>query len=142
MRIPAGPVPQRDLAQPGKGDELSNHYTDILQPEQEHATREYPVEQRHRPHDEFGMVLPELELTYAVVRIEVAMGDQVPGLIILREIGRQREVAIKNDTPGKERAQLEAEHHISGSPHPEQRLAAPFPAKYRYHYSPHMRIPI
>ncbi len=50
---------------------------------------------------------------------------QVPGLLVLGEVGRQREVAVEDDAPPGEQRQLQAERRVPGAPDAGQRIAAP-----------------
>src|SRR5580692_2287623 len=72
-----------------------------------------PVEKGQRPHDELAVVLPERAGSDRVDRVENAVRDQVPGMLILREVDRQRVPVAEDHAPGQEAGHLEAEHEVA-----------------------------
>ncbi len=120
-RVPQRQVPSRDLAQPQERHELGTHHAGVLKPEQEHAARENPVQQGQRPHDDFGVVLPEREIDHGVVGVQVAVRDQIPGLLILRGVRREREAVVKQSAPEAARRHLQAQDDDADPAYQEQR---------------------
>lgn len=76
-----------------------------------------PVQQGQRPHDELGVILPEGKVADRIVRIQVTVRDEVPGLLILREVRGERETAVKQRAPAGETGQLESQHQVADPAH-------------------------
>ena len=119
-RVPSRPVPLGDLAQPEEGHQFRADHPDVLHPEQLQAAREDPVQQGQGPHDELGVVLPEGEVADRVVRVEVAVRDEVPGLLVLREVRGEREVPVEQGAPPGEAGQLQPQRQETDPAHAAQ----------------------
>ena len=66
------------------------------------------------------MVLPEGEVAHGVVRVQVAVRDQVPGLLVLREVRGERETVVEQRAPHREPGQLGREHQAADAAEPAQ----------------------
>ena len=111
------------------GPEESHHFRadhpGVLHPQQPHPAGRYPVQHRQRPHDELAMILPESEIPDRVVRVEIAMRNEVPGLLVLREVWREREPAVEQQAPGAETEKLQAQHEQPDPPDRAQEIMRP-----------------
>src|ERR1035441_5701951 len=83
--------------------------------------RPYPVEKRQRPQQKLRMILPEWVSLHAVVRVEIAVRDQVPSLVIDSKVPGQGEAVILDRAPDEEPGQLQAQDGIADPPDEAQR---------------------
>ena len=119
-RVASRAVPFRHLTQPEESHQFRADHSDVLQPEQLQAARKDPVQRGQGPHDEFGVVLPEREVADCVVRVEVAVRDQEPGLLVLREVRGEGEVPVKQRAPPGEAGQLQSQGQETDPAHAAQ----------------------
>ena len=77
----------------------------------------YPPQWCEQPHDQLGMAAKELMAApHRDGRIQIAVGDQIPGLVISSEVRADGETVIEDPAPDEQSDALECEDAQSDAP--------------------------